>query len=249
MVWGVVRTVQQSLKYRGGWKGLLEHMYTNGDYPFKFGTLMGVDAGGNKYYENRKDYPFGQHRWVEPGDIHNFDSSSISPEWHGWMVSQNDAPPATAAEDGLIADRQGAIPQLCRSDVPASLDSNVGHRETLVNFHHMHNQSQVRSRGHGIGNPVVGLPPGAADSYYTQPASPYNPASIRPLAAVGETAGGKKYKSAKWADRLQTPEEKAGVAAERAADARRTMEEAQMAQAKRLAAVRSRGMGTIVGGN
>ena len=44
MVWGVVRTVQQSLKYRGGWKGLLEHMYTNGDYPFKFGTCMGVDA-------------------------------------------------------------------------------------------------------------------------------------------------------------------------------------------------------------
>ena len=67
--------------------------------------------------------------------------------------------------------------------------------------------------------------------------------SIRPLTFVGETAGGKKYKSAKWADRLQTPEEKARVAAERAADAQRTLEEA-----KRLAAVRSRGMGTIVGG-
>ena len=62
---------------------------------------------------------------------------------------------------------------------------------------------------------LVGLPPGATDSYYTQPASPYNPASIRPLAVVGETAGGRKYKSAKWADRLQTPEEKAEVAAER----------------------------------
>lgn len=107
MVWGVIRTVQQSLKYRGGWKGLLEHMYTNGDYPFKFGTLMGVDAAGNKYYENRKDYPFGQHRWVEPGDIHNFDSSSISPEWHGWMVSQNDAPPA--AEDDLIAEDRKSV--------------------------------------------------------------------------------------------------------------------------------------------
>ena len=44
---------------------------------------------------------------------------------------------------------------------------------------------------------LVGLPPGATDSYYTQPASPYNPASIRPLAVVGETAGGRKYKSAK----------------------------------------------------
>ena len=245
MVWGVVKNVQQSLKYRGGWKGLLEHMYTNGDYPFKFGTLMGVDAAGNKYYENRKDYPFGQHRWVEPGDIHNFDSSSISPEWHGWMVSQNDAPPAT--EDALIAERQKAIPKMCRSDVPAAMDSNVGHQEQLMNFHHMHNQSQVRSRGYNIGNPVVGLPPGVKDSYYTQPGSPYNPASIRPLTFEGETAGGKKYKSAKWADRLQTPEEKAKVAAEHAADAAKTMEEVKMAQAKRMAARRSRGMGTVVG--
>lgn len=28
MVYGLIRTVQASLKYRGGWKGLLEHMYT-----------------------------------------------------------------------------------------------------------------------------------------------------------------------------------------------------------------------------
>ena len=25
---------------------------------------MGHDAAGNRYYENRVDYPFGQHRWV-----------------------------------------------------------------------------------------------------------------------------------------------------------------------------------------
>ena len=50
-----------------------------------------------------------------------------------------------------------------------------------------------------------------------------------------------------WADRLQTPEEKAKVAAEHAADAAKTMEEAKMAQAKRMAARRSRGMGTVVG--
>ena len=58
--------------------------------------------------------------------------------------------------------------------VPASLDSIVGHQETLVNFNHMHNQSQVRFRGYGIGNPVVGLPPSATNSFYTQPGSPYN---------------------------------------------------------------------------
>jgi len=36
---------------------------------------------------------------------------------------------------------------------------------------------------------------------------------------------------------------------ERAADAQLTIQEAQVVQAKRLVAVRSRGMGTIVGGN
>ena len=28
MVYGLIRSVQASLKYRGGWKGLFEHMYT-----------------------------------------------------------------------------------------------------------------------------------------------------------------------------------------------------------------------------
>lgn len=216
-----------------------------GDFPFKYGTLMGVDAAGNRYYENRVDYPFGQHRWVEPGDIHNFDSTSIPPEWHGWMTSMNDAPPSQ--EEELIKERQQHVPKLCRSNAPADMDSNVGHQEPIMNFHHMHNQSQVRSRGYGIGNPIVGLPPGAKDSYYTQPGSPYNPASIRPLEVIGETPSGKGYKSAKWADRLMTPEEKAKVAANQAAEAQKAVEAAKMAQSKRMAALRSRGMGTVVG--
>ena len=127
------------------------------------------------------------------------------------------------------------------------MGSNVGHQENLVNFHNMHNQSQVRSRGYGIGNPIVGLPPGAADSYYTQPGSPYNPASIRPLTFVGETAGGKKYKSAKWADRLRTPEEKAALAEAKEAAHKSDMEKMKTAQARRLAAMRSRGAGTVLG--
>jgi hypothetical protein len=28
MVYGVIRSVQAALKYRGGWRGLWEHMYT-----------------------------------------------------------------------------------------------------------------------------------------------------------------------------------------------------------------------------
>jgi hypothetical protein len=28
MVWGLIQNVRQALKYRGGWKGLYENMYT-----------------------------------------------------------------------------------------------------------------------------------------------------------------------------------------------------------------------------
>lgn len=206
MVLSVIRNVQKSLKYRGGWKGLLDHMYTNGDYPFKFGTYMGSDAAGNRYYENRVDYPFGQHRWVEPGDAHNFDSTSIPPEWQGWMTSMNDDPPVSEQE--YINAKTEKVDQMCKSNAPDK--SNVGHQEELYNFNHLHNLTQVRSRGYGIGNPIVGLPPGVKDSYYTQPGSPYNDASIRPLQMVGslDKDGGRAYKNEKWADRLRTADEK-----------------------------------------
>jgi NADH:ubiquinone oxidoreductase subunit len=181
-------------------------MYTNGDYPFKFGTYMGSDAAGNRYYENRVDYPFGQHRWVEPGDAHNFDSTSIPPEWQGWMTSMNDDPPVSEQE--YINAKTEKVDQMCKSNAPDK--SNVGHQEELYNFNHLHNLTQVRSRGYGIGNPIVGLPPGVKDSYYTQPGSPYNDASIRPLQMVGslDKDGGRAYKNEKWADRLRTADEK-----------------------------------------
>jgi len=182
----------------------LEHMYTNGDYPFKYGTYMGCDAAGNRYYENRIDYPYGQHRWVEPGDIHNFDSTSIPPEWHGWMVSMHDDTPSQTEE--YIEEKVKHIEPMCKSD--ANIAHNVGHQEELFNFHHLHNQSQVRSRGYGIGNHVVGLPPFAKDSYYTQPGSPYNESSIRKTEYIGELPNNRPYKSEKWRKRLMTQEEK-----------------------------------------
>jgi len=185
-------------------------MYTNGDYPFKFGTFMGADSNGNRYYENRVDYPYGQHRWVEPGDIHNFDSSSIEPEWQGWMTSMNDEPPCS--EQTYIDHKTEKVDQMCASNSPDK--SNVGWMDSNNwNFHGLHDQSQVRSRGYGIGNPIVGLPPGVKDSYYTQPGSPYNEASIRKLEFIGslDGDGGRKYKSEKWADRLMTEEEKLAV--------------------------------------
>jgi len=231
----VVGHVRASLKYRGGWKGLLEHMYTNGDYPFKYGTYMGCDAAGNRYYENRVDYPFGQHRWVEPGDTHNFDATSIAPEWHGWMTSQNDAPPC--AEDDFIKEKSKHIINMCKSNAPAK--DNVGYQNKLYNFHALHNQTSVRSRGYNIGNPIVGLPPNVPDGYYTQPGSPYNEASRKPLEFIGELSGGRKYKSQKWKERLMTDTEKE---AEKKADEDITSDVLQFEMKRRI------GAGTRVGG-
>lgn len=222
---------------------LLSFVAKNGDYPFKFGTYMGCDAAGNRYYENRVDYPFGQHRWVEPGDIHNFDSSSISPEWQVWMTSVYDEPPSQDEE--LIERQTKQIQKMCRSDAPAK--NNVGHQEEYVNFHNMHNQSQIRSRGYGIGNPVVGLPPHVPDAYYTQPGSPYNDASIRKTDMIGDLGGGRPYKSEKWADRLRTPEEKAEIERQNELKSAEMMEEAKKKLSGRMAALRSRGAGTVVG--
>jgi hypothetical protein len=208
---------------------------------------MGCDAAGNRYYENRVDYPFGQHRWVEPGDIHNFDSASIPPEWHGWMTSMNDAPPA--AEGDYISERKQHITPLCRSD--ANIDHNVGHQEEVYNFHNLHNLTLVRSRGYGIGNPIVGLPPGVKDSYYTQPGSPYNDASIRPRVNIGDLdegkGGGRPYKSEKWADRLRTPAEKASIEKQISDAAKASIAAEEAAAARRKLAMAGRGAGTVAG--
>eukprot|EP00980_Cylindrotheca_fusiformis_P029955 scaffold24086_cov176-Cylindrotheca_fusiformis.AAC.5 len=208
MVWSIIENFRHSLKYRGGWKGLFDHMYTNGDYPFKYGTYMGCDAAGNRYYENRVDYPFGQHRWVEPADIHNFDATMVPPEWHGWMVSANDVTPST--EEEFFDEKKKHIKPSAPSDAP--FDHNVGHQNEYYNFNHMHNQSQIRSRGYGIGNPIVGLPPHAPDAFYTQPGSPYNPAFRRELKFQGDLdeakGGGRPYKNDLWKERLTTAAEK-----------------------------------------
>jgi hypothetical protein len=169
---------------------------------------MGCDAAGNRYYENRVDYPFGQHRWIEPVDIHNFDSTHVPPEWHGWMLSMNDSPPAQ--EDEFIDNLKKNIIPSSHSDAP--FDHNIGYQNEVFNFNNMHNQSQIRSRGYGIGNSVVGLPPHAPNAYYTQPGSPYNPAFTKAKAYEGDldeaTGGGRPYKNDLWKERLTTAAEK-----------------------------------------
>ncbi|KAG7361497.1 NADH:ubiquinone oxidoreductase 17.2 kD subunit-like protein [Nitzschia inconspicua] len=208
MPWGLIENFRTALQYRGGWKGLLQHMYSNGDFPFKIGTYMGCDAFGNRYYENRVDYPTGQHRWVEPADIQNFDSSQIPPEWHGWMTSMNDVTPSQ--EDEYFEKMTKRINPSAPSDAPYK--HNIGYQNELFHFNGMHNQSQIRSRGYGIGNSIVGLPPFAPDAYYTQPGSPYNPAFIRKFEYEGDLdeakGGGRPYKNDLWKERLMTAAEK-----------------------------------------
>lgn len=122
------------------------------------------------------------------------------------MTSMNDATPSQEGayiEEKLKHTKYGEV-----SNVP--WQHNLGHQEPYFNFHHMHNQSQIRSRGYGIGNPIVGLPPGAPDAYYTQPGSPYNEASIRHFPVEGslDSDGGRPYKSEMWKERLKTAAEK-----------------------------------------
>ncbi|CAM9681549.1 unnamed protein product, partial [Hapterophycus canaliculatus] len=94
MVVSVVAKYMQAYK-QFGLRAALTKMYTVGD--IKFGDLKGEDAHGNKYFEN-KDYPYGQHRWVEYADIHDYDSSSVTAAWHPWLHHMSDHTPSAAAE-------------------------------------------------------------------------------------------------------------------------------------------------------
>jgi NADH:ubiquinone oxidoreductase subunit len=174
-VLAVIRNVQHALKTRGGWKGLFDHMYTNGDYPFKVGRLVGTDPGGNKYYENTKDFAFGQHRWVEYADHHNYDPSSIPPDWHSWMHSMSDEPGQET--DAFLKRKEADIKQILKSsDAPYSHQVGQTNEPPPNPINHLHNMSQIRSRGFQVGNTVFYTPspkPGETEPYYTQPGSQY----------------------------------------------------------------------------
>jgi len=124
-------------------------------------------------------------------------------------------------------------------------------------FHHLHNQAQVRSRGYGIGNHVVGLPPHAKDYYYTQPGSPYNDASIKPLTFMGELdetngggGGGRPYKNEKWSNRLRTPDEMQQLQTDQENKSRETMDELSQLLStrnkKKTVAIQSRGAASTI---
>ena len=201
---------------------------------------MGCDAAGNRYYENRVDYPFGQHRWVEPGDIHNFDSTSIPPEWHGWMVSMHDDTPSQTEE--YIEEKIKHIEPMCKSD--ANIAHNVGHQEELFNFHHLHNQSQVRSRGYGIGNLLWVFRPLPRIRTTHNLDLLITSASIEKTEYIGELPNNRPYKSEKWRKRLMTPEEKEAEKKYYADVNKRDME--KIAHQDKKAIYAPRGAGTVL---
>merc|ERR1712098_35355 len=60
----------------------------------KYGTLVGEDEHGNKYFEN-KAYFFGRSRWVvfNPAVNVDYDGSMIPAAWHRWIHYIGDEAP------------------------------------------------------------------------------------------------------------------------------------------------------------
>jgi NADH:ubiquinone oxidoreductase subunit len=178
MVLNVIHQVRKAAHHRGGWRKLVQHMYSNGDYPFKFGTFKGSDASGNKYFENVHDYPFGQHRWVEPADIHNYDASSISPEWHGWMVSMYDTPGDKLDEAIALSEAHQIKGVRASKELQERVPITLGYQQPPLSVAKQHlqmsNQSQMKERGFMVGNTVTQFPPGGTEQYYKQPGHPMN---------------------------------------------------------------------------
>ncbi|KAF2858148.1 putative NADH-ubiquinone oxidoreductase subunit B17.2 [Piedraia hortae CBS 480.64] len=84
---------------RNLWKGGIKQYGHNLQYigDTKFGTIVGTDKFGNKYYENIDELPL-RTRWVDYKDK-EFDPSQIEPGWHAWMSYMVDKPPT---EDKLL---------------------------------------------------------------------------------------------------------------------------------------------------
>jgi NADH:ubiquinone oxidoreductase subunit len=67
----------------------------------KYGTLVGVDVFGNKYFENTsEDEIHLRTRWVEYKEHFN-DLSQVEPSWHFWLSYGVDVPPNKVEGDRL----------------------------------------------------------------------------------------------------------------------------------------------------
>jgi NADH:ubiquinone oxidoreductase subunit len=65
-------------------------------YTFFNGELVGTDAEGNRYYQERREPKDGRKRsrWVMYKGV--AEASRIPPEWHAWLHRTVDTPPTQA---------------------------------------------------------------------------------------------------------------------------------------------------------
>jgi len=150
----VYADIFRSAKTRG-WSHTLMQLYTFGD--IRWGNLKGTDKFGNKFYED-PNAPWGQHRYVEYADIHNYDPTMIQPDWHGWMHHVFDEVPESHKFPDI--DQTNTATNVPSQFKNHSYDSKV-HTEFIVN------KTQLRSRGYKIGSLHLG--PDEEDQIYLPP--------------------------------------------------------------------------------
>ncbi|XP_043286322.1 probable NADH dehydrogenase [ubiquinone] 1 alpha subcomplex subunit 12 [Venturia canescens] len=87
-----LQNLMKIIRQNGGLRGCLKTLYRTDD--LKFGTLIGEDKYGNKYYENNY-YFYGRNRWVIYTDKvwMSYDGSQVPAEWFGWLHYKTDLPP------------------------------------------------------------------------------------------------------------------------------------------------------------
>merc|ERR1719473_2372410 len=76
-------------------RGVLTKMMRQSEV--KYGTLVGIDERGSKYYENN-DFSIPKNRWVEFAEDTfdkrwDWDASDVPAEWHRWLHNMTDDPP------------------------------------------------------------------------------------------------------------------------------------------------------------
>ncbi|KAI0219865.1 NADH dehydrogenase [ubiquinone] 1 alpha subcomplex subunit 12 [Lamellibrachia satsuma] len=87
-----LRHFRLAIKQHGGIIGAYLNLYRTDE--LKWGTLVGEDKFGNKYFHNRH-YFIGRSRWVQYSDAvgMDYDGSQIPAEWHRWLHYISDDPP------------------------------------------------------------------------------------------------------------------------------------------------------------
>ena len=89
------RIVKEAPTLSEGFKELWRQIYYMND--IKWGTLVGIDQFGNKYYENSEEFILGRDRWVFYKDYEGGipDPTTVPPTWFLWLHHMTDKNPTT----------------------------------------------------------------------------------------------------------------------------------------------------------